>query len=119
MRSSVREILGFAVAPFFADAFVQELGERFGQPVGQRLGHDGVVVVVICFEFLDKFLQAVAAGDGEGAEVVGNVERRSVTMSSFGAMKSARHQLGVPSAFSICWRRKWKVVKTLVRDSSV
>ncbi len=25
----------------------------------------------------------------------------------FGATKSARHQFGVPSPFSICWRRKW------------
>ena len=30
----------------------------------------------------------------------------------FGATKSARHQFGVPSPFSICWRRKWNVVRT-------
>ena len=64
------EVFRFAVAPFFADAFVQIFGERFGQAVGQRFGHDGVVVVVVGFEFLDQFLEAMAAGDGEGADVI-------------------------------------------------
>ena len=110
------EIFGFAKAPFVADAFVQIFGEGLGQTIRQRLGHDGVVIVVVVFEFLDEFLEAMAAGDGEGADVI---RESAGCWIRFGAMKSARHQFGVPSPFSICWRRKWNVVKTLVRDSSV
>ena len=64
------QVLAAAESPLFADAFVQILGKRFRQPVGQRLGHDRVVIVMIGFEFFHQFVEAVAAGDGEGAEVI-------------------------------------------------
>ena len=122
IKSSVRQIFNFAKAPFLADALVQKFRERLGQPVGQRLGHDGIVIVVAGFEFLDEFFQSVPAGDRKCA----NDNPREFEISKFeirdvdrGAMKSARHQFGVPSPFSICWRRKWNVVKTFARDSSV
>ena len=46
----------FAKTPFFANALVQEFRERFRQPVRQRLGHDGVVIVVVGLEFVHQFL---------------------------------------------------------------
>ena len=44
------EVLGRAISPVAAGALVQELGERLGQPIGERLDHDGVVIVVLCLE---------------------------------------------------------------------
>ena len=55
-----RQLFRFAVTPFLADALVQKFRERLGQPVGQRLGHDGVVIIVVGLEFFDEFLQARA-----------------------------------------------------------
>ena len=75
IKSSVRKIFVPAVTPFLADALVQKFGERLGQAVRQRLGHDGVVIVVVGFEFLDQFLQSMPAGDGERAEIVGQARR--------------------------------------------
>ena len=49
------KVFCFAVTPFFAGAFVQIFRESFGEAVGQRLGHDGVVVVVVGFELIDDF----------------------------------------------------------------
>ena len=50
------------VAPEFAPhALVQVLGERFGEPVGQRLQHDRVVVVVLRLERRDARLDAEPA----------------------------------------------------------
>ena len=60
-----------AVAPLVAHALVQALGEGFGEAVGEGLGHDGVVVVVLARKRVAEFLQADAAGDGEGADVIG------------------------------------------------
>ena len=44
------EVFIFAITPFGADAPVQVFGEGFRQAVGQRLGQDGVVIVVAGFE---------------------------------------------------------------------
>src|SRR5436309_15472775 len=41
------QILIPAVAPFFTHALVQVFSERFGESVGQRFSHNGVVVVVV------------------------------------------------------------------------
>ena len=65
------QVLVAAVAPLVAHALVQALGEGFGEAVGEGLGHDGVVVVVLGAEAVAEFLEADAAGDGEGADVVG------------------------------------------------
>ena len=46
----VRELLARAIAPVAAGLRVQLLGERLGQPVGERLGHDRVVIVVLAVE---------------------------------------------------------------------
>src|SRR3954468_5618590 len=45
----VAQTLGLAVAPLFARALVQTLGERLRQAISQCLSHDGVVVVVLGF----------------------------------------------------------------------
>ena len=50
MSCSRREVFGPAVAPVVAGLLVQVLGEGFGEAVGERLGHDRVVVVVVCLE---------------------------------------------------------------------
>ena len=106
------EVFAEAVAPLVADAFVQAFGEGFGEAVGDGLGHDGVVVVVVGAEAVAEFLEADAAGDGEGADVSG----RPV---SFGAMKSASERQGSLPSRLACWRRKWKRSSTLVRVASV
>ena len=71
ISSSVRQIFVAAIAPLVAHALVQAFGEGFGEAVGEGLGHDGVVVVVLGAEAVAELLQADAAGDGEGADVVG------------------------------------------------
>ncbi len=70
IKSSVVELFQFAKTPFVADALVQKFRERLGQPVRNRLGHDGVVIVVLRFEFLDDFLQADARRDGKRADMI-------------------------------------------------
>ena len=59
-----------AVAPFLAYALVQAFGEGFGQAVGNGFRHDRVVVVVLGAEAVAEFLEADAAGHGEGSDVV-------------------------------------------------
>ena len=89
---------------------MQKFRKGLRQPVGQCLGHDGVVIVVVGLEFFHQFLQPVPAGDGKRADVISRGWMFECWMlSAFGAIKSARHQFGVPSPFSICWRRKWNV----------
>ena len=65
------QLFRFAVAPLLADAPVQKFRERLRQPVGQRFRHDGVVVVVVGLEFFYQLINAVAGGDGKGAQMVG------------------------------------------------
>ena len=49
---------------------MQEFRKSLRQPVGQRLGHDGVVVVMVRLELFHQFLQPVPRGDGESADVI-------------------------------------------------
>ena len=49
---------------------MQKFRKRLRQPVRQRLGHDGVVVIVVRLEFLDQFLQSMPAGNGESANMI-------------------------------------------------
>ena len=72
MRSSARQLLVLAVAPVLARLRVQVLGERLGQPVGQRLHHDRVVVVVLLLEASRQLVGAEAGRHREHAEVVGH-----------------------------------------------
>ena len=55
------EFLGGAVAPGPANVLVQLLGKGLGKPVGQRLDHDRIVIVVIR---LEKSHQRVGAMEG-------------------------------------------------------
>ena len=70
ISSSFDELFVAAEAPVAAGLGVQVFGERFGQPVGQRLGHDRVVVVVIAVELRGQLVAADAGRDGERAEVI-------------------------------------------------
>jgi hypothetical protein len=49
---------------------VQPFRRGFGEAVGQRLEHDGAVVVVLRREFRQLAFDAEAGGDGEGAGVI-------------------------------------------------
>ena len=55
---------------------MQIFGERFGQSIRQRFGHDCAVVVVLAFEFFGELICAVD-GDRKSAEIV--LYRRSMT----------------------------------------
>ena len=77
------KIFGPAETPILARALVQIFGERFRQTVGQRLGHDGIIIVMVLFEMLRQFIRAVPGRHGKSAEVI----RQS--RLAFGAMKSA------------------------------
>ena len=80
----VREPLVRRIAPeLTAHALVQTLGQRFGEPIRQRLEQDRVVVIVCRLEARDMRLDADAGGHRERADVVG-------TPVAFGATKSAR-----------------------------
>ena len=60
---------------------MQALGEGLGEPVRQRLGHDGVVVVMFRFELRDEFRQTDARSSQQthrgGLNVGGFVIRRN------------------------------------------
>ena len=56
--------------PQSARGRVQRRGERFGQPIGQRLHQNGVVVVVLALEAAREIVGAQTGGDRKGAEVV-------------------------------------------------
>ena len=86
---------------------MQLLGERLGQAVGERLGHDRVVVVVVFLEARDELLDADARGDGEAADVIVTPVRRDEV-----------GQREVLAGFvSCCWRSVWKR-RCSPRDSS-
>ncbi len=67
----VAQVFVAAVTPFAAHPLVQAFGERLGQAIRERFGHDGVVVVVLGPEAVAQLLQADAARHGEGADVIG------------------------------------------------
>ncbi len=78
----VAQLFAGAVPPLAPDAGVQELRERLGQAVRQRLHHDRVVVVVRGGVAGGQFVGAQAGRDSEGPEVVGR------------AVAGRRHEVG-------------------------
>ncbi len=66
----VAQILILAETPLDARPLVHEFGKAFRQAVRQRLGHQGVVVVIVLLEFRDQRLDLKARGDGERAEII-------------------------------------------------
>ena len=60
-----------SIAPLRPRARVQVRGKRLGQPIGQRLDDDRVVVVVLALEPLRERVGAQTRGDRKRAEVVG------------------------------------------------
>ncbi len=93
----VVERLVAGVAPeLLAHAFVQALGERFGEAVGQGLEQDGVVVVMVGFEACDVLLDPDARRNRESAEPVllaGVLRRDEVGEAEVGPIGGLVHLL--------------------------
>ncbi len=68
--------------------FVHPFRESFGEAVGQRLGHDRVVVVIRLFEARDNFRSAHARCHRKRSEIIGEA-------SLFGSNKVRERILGV------------------------
>ena len=67
----VIELLASGVAPVASTHFaVKPLGASLGQPVGERLEHDGAVVVVRGLELGELRFDTNAGGNGESADPV-------------------------------------------------
>ena len=109
----VGEVLVGLVAPLAPHAGVEHLGERLGQPVGERLDHDRRVVVVVALVGARELLDADARGHREGAHVVEQ------------AGLARRHEVGersswlLSSAFTRCWRSIGKRTSSAERPASV
>src|SRR5690606_20282219 len=74
----VCEVFLPAVAPLAASPLVEVLGKGLRQPVGDRLDHDRVVIVVVEIKLPREFVAADAGGDGKSPDVVDSprVDRR-------------------------------------------
>ena len=59
-----------ALVPGAPRDLVQILGERLGESVSERLGHDCLVVVVLRLETRSELVGAESGGYREGAEVI-------------------------------------------------
>ena len=98
-----RQLLLLAVAPVLARLRVEVLRERLGEPIGQRLDHDRVVVVVLLLEPARELVGADAGRHREHAEVVGHaalprrdeVGQRPIRLRS-SAMISCCRSIGKP-----------------------
>src|SRR5262245_59334911 len=67
----VTETFAATVTPFAAGALMQVFGERLGEAVGESLGHDGAVVIVLGAESIAQFFKPDPACHREGTDVVG------------------------------------------------
>ena len=56
--------------PLGARPLVQTLRKSFGEPVRQRLGHDGIVLIVVFFEAFGQLLASMACRNGKCADVI-------------------------------------------------
>ena len=70
MMSGIAEVLRAPVAAEIARPFVHQFGQGFGEPIAERLRHDGRVVVVHGFEFRCELLDAVSRRHRESAHVI-------------------------------------------------
>ena len=92
----LRALVGRVAPEFLAHALVQPFGEGFGQPVGQRLGHDRGIIVVGALEALGHGFLADPGGDGEGADIIGEpagARRDEIGERDVGAAFAARQLL--------------------------
>src|SRR5438067_1650655 len=64
------QILVLPISPFVTYPLVQTLRKRFRQPVGERLRHDRVVIVVIGAESGGQLIHAVTRRDYKRSEVI-------------------------------------------------
>src|SRR6476661_4212508 len=71
----VSQLLQPAVSPLLPDSFVEVFGERLGQTVCQRLGHDRIVIVVILIEPTAKLVQSQPCRDGKSPDMVRSSRR--------------------------------------------
>ena len=108
----VAQVFRRAVAPVAAGLLVQPFGKGLGQPVGQGLDHDRIVVVVLGLEAGGQFVGADARGDGKRAEVV------RPGRESRGATKSASARKCSWPLRSHCWRSVWKRASSLLARAS-
>ena len=71
-QAVVVQLFGTVVPPVgLAHLLMQPLGAGLGQTVGQRLDHDGAVVVTLGFVLFGQFFGANAGAGDEAANVVG------------------------------------------------
>ena len=74
-----RQTLLAAIAPVVTSLLVQHFGQGFGEPVGQGLAHDRVIIVVIPLKLLDERLELEPGRDGKRTQVVGDSGLRGAT----------------------------------------
>ncbi len=91
----LRQLFLAAVSPVDPCLAVQHFGEGLGQAIGDRLGHDGQVIVVLRFELGDERIAANTRRHGERPEVIqaAAVERRDVV--------GERAEVGLPLALPL------------------
>ena len=66
----VRQVFVASVAPIASRAGMKILRERFSEPIGERLDHDGVIVVMVAFERRCELGCPVTGRDRESADEV-------------------------------------------------
>src|SRR5690606_25708755 len=73
----VGKVLAASVAPLLAHPLVEVFSERLGKTIRERLGHDGVVIVMSRLEFQHQLHQAVPRSDCERPEIIADQVRLS------------------------------------------
>ena len=65
------QLLVVTIAKITAGLLVEQFGKGLGKAVGQRLGHDRAIVVMVAQELRTEGVEANAGRHGKGAKVVG------------------------------------------------